>query len=157
MANSNTANNQVNAEVSVKQAIANIDKKKVDLGQLPDLTESTKGGGSKGNATNVFDHNKASNINWPPIPACAYWGYQHLCIENGLTSGKDGFTDSEIEKVIIIKQEAERNSKGNETGRTFYTYKNLKTGKTYKSVQRLNKHLTASGYAKRMNEVLTRS
>ena len=96
MANSNTANNQVNAEVSVKQAIANIDKKKVDLGQLPDLTESTKGGGSKGNATNVFDHNKASNIKWPAIPACAYWGYQHLCIENGLILSSFSFSTNTI-------------------------------------------------------------
>jgi len=157
MSNSNEANNQVNADISVKQAIANIDKKKVDLGQLPDLTESTKGSGSKGNATNVFNPNKASDIDWPPIAACGYWGYMHLCIEKGLAAGKDGFTDDEIMKVIIIKQEAERNSKGNETGRTFYTYKNLKTGKTYKSVQRLHKHLTASGYAKRMSKVLDRS
>ena len=159
MATSNTANNQVNAEVNVKQAIANIDKKKKSVADMASLTESKKGGGSTGNSTNIFHREYANDIEWPPIPLCFYWAYEQRCLDKGLTSGAagSGITDDELMEMTVVSTKPQLNSKGKETGKTVYTYKNLNTEKTYTSVQKPSKHLTASGYAKRFSKVLTRS
>ena len=160
MANSNVANKQVNTDITVKQAIENIDKRKADLGQFGDLSVSKAGGGKSidGTTLNVFDPVKAETIDWPFLASCCYWGYVAYCLENDLEVGKAKVSDKDIQAMCVIETRPQTNTSGDVLENKFvYTYKNLKTGAVKEAVQPVKFHLTASNYMARLNLVLKRS
>ena len=160
MANSNVANKQVNTDITVEEAIKNIDRKKASLEQFKDVPHSHSGGGAstEGTTLNCFNPDEAGNIEWPFLAVCCYWGYMAYCLENDLVPGEAKVSDKDIQAMIVIKTEPRTNTAGKVLeGKFIYTYKNLKTGITKKSNQQVIKHLTASNYKARLNLVNKRS
>ena len=160
MANSNVADKQVNTDITVKQAIKNIDRKKANLEQFANLSRSRKGGGDSdsGGTLNCFDPNEVGSIDWPFLTECCYWGYMAYCLENDLVPGEAKVSDKNIQTMCVIKTRPQTNTSGKVLeGKFIYTYKNLKTLETKESKQVVKKHLTATDYKARLNLVNKRS
>ena len=160
MANSNVANKQVNTDITVEEAIKNIDRKKANLEQFANLSRSVSGGGNSngGGTLNCFDPSEVGNIDWPFLTECCYWGYVQYCLDHDLEVGKANVSDKDIQATCVIKTEQRTNTAGKPLeGKYNYTYKNLKTGETKISRPEVKKHLTATDYKARLNLVLKRS